>query len=221
MSVPWTTALLDVRKILSDGPTDKLAYRKKVLGQADGSNLTFKTFEMRRISTLAGAAGTPIGVFVNNTLRPITGEDLASGEFYMSAAANDGDLIVATYYSQWFNDDEITEFLNSASQWISSQTDFTQIADNLQPAAKAFATSEAYRKLSLRFSVSLSETYQLFETPDPKQWNPVAAYSKMAADHLKMAFELRDDVYKDRQGQAKAPLFANISGGVRDPSPNS
>ncbi len=212
------TAIADCRKILSDGPTDKLRYRKKVLGQANGTNKTFKTFEMRRITPLVGATA-PAGIYVNNVLSVVTSEDLESGEFSVSAACNDGDLIVGTYYVQWFNDDEITQFLTSAAQWISSQDDPTIIGMDLRPAAKAFVASEAYQKLALRFAENLAETYQLYDAPDGKRFDPVSAYNKMAAAKLKMAFELRDDVYKDRKGQAKAPRFATISGRTKDVFP--
>ncbi len=218
MSWDLSTAILDCRKILSDGPTDKLRYRKKIIGQIDGSNKTFKTFEMRRITALVGAAA-PSGIYLNNALTTVVSEDLISGEFTLSATANDGDLIVGTYYVQWFNDDEITQFLSSAAEWILSIDDSTQITPDLRPAAKAYVASEAYSKLSLRFAENLAETYQLHDAPDEKRFNPVTAYSKMAADKLKMAFELRDDVYKDRKGQAKAPRFATISGRTKDVAP--
>ncbi len=213
-------AISDCRKILSDGPTDKLRYRKKVIGLADGSNLVFKTFEMRRISTLAGATGSPVGLFLNNALKAVTSEDLTSGEFTITAPAPaDGDSVAASYYVQWFTDDELTQFLVSAAQWITGADDSTAIANNLRPAAKAYVAAEAYQKLSLRFSENLAEVYQLQDAPDGKRFDPIAVYNKMAADKLKMAFELRDDVYKDRQGQAKAPRFATISGRTRDVFP--
>ncbi len=213
------TAISDCRKLLSDGPTDKLRYRKKVIGQADGSNKVFKTFEMRRVTALVGAVA-PAGVYVNNTLATVDSEDLATGEFTIHTAPVDGDQINATYNLQWFNDDEIIQFLTSASQWITSADDYTAITNDLRPAAKAYVAAEAYGKLSLRFAENIAETYQLYDVPDGKRFDPVTQYAKMAADKLKMAFELRDDVYKDRKGQAKAPRFVTISGRVRDVPPN-
>ena len=212
------TSILDCRKLLSDDVADKLRYRKKILGQADGTNKTFKTFEFRRISALVGAAA-PLGVYVNNALATVSTEDLPSGEFYLAAAPNDGDAIAATYYVQWFTDAEITQFLASASQWITSQDDSTQITNDLRPAAKSYVCYQAYQKLALRFAENLAETYQLFDAPDGKRFDPIATYNKMADSALKNAFELRDDVYKDRKGQAKAPRFATISGATKDVAP--
>ncbi len=212
------TSILDCRKVLSDGPTDKLRYRKKILGQSDGSNKTYKTFEYRRISALVGAVA-PLGVYVNNVLATVDSEDLASGEFTVHTAPNDGDGVHATYYVQWFNDDEITQFLVSAAEWIASTDDSTIITSDLRPAAKAYVCYQAYQKLALRFSENLAETYQLFDAPDGKRFDPISAYNKMADSALKNAFELRDDVYKDRKGQAKAPRFATISGRTKDVAP--
>lgn len=218
MSWDLPTAISDCRKTISDGPTDKLRYRKKLLNEIDGQNLVFKTFEMRRISQLVGAVA-PIGVYVNNQLVTVASEDLTSGELTLAAAPDDGDSVFATYYVQWFTDDEITQFLTTAAEWILSIDDSTQITPDLEPAAKAFVAHQAYKKLALRFAENLAETYQLHDAPDEKRFNPVAAYSKMANDELKNAFELRDDVYKDRKGQAKAPRFGVVSGRTRDVAP--
>jgi hypothetical protein len=217
----WTTAVNDIRTALSDGPTDKLRYRKKVMNQLDGVNLVFKTFEMRRTSTLVGATGAPAGVFVNNVLATITAEDLTSGEFTMQTAPANGSALEATYYIQWFTDPEIEEFLTSASEWISGQDDWTQLAQGLEPAAKEYSCATAYQKLVSRMSENVAETYQLEDAPDQKRFDPIAAYMKISTTKFKLAFELRDDFYKSRQGRAKAPIFRTMRGRVRDVPPRT
>ncbi len=216
----WTTAVVDVRTILSDGATDKLRWRKKILGQQDGSNLYFKTFEQRRLSTLVGGNGSPIGVFVNDVLATVDAEDLESGQFTMHTAPVQGDLVRASYYVQWFDDSEIQQFLTTASEWISSVDDWTQLPNGLWPAAKTFAAASAYQKLVIKFAANIAETYQLFDAPDGKRFDPIKTYSDIATNLMKLAFELRDDVYKDRQGRAKAPIARTIRGRVRDVAPN-
>lgn len=216
----WSTALTDIRTELSDGATDKLRWHKQVIGQQDGSNTTFKTFESRRISALVGANGSPIGVFNNNVLVTVSSEDLESGQFVLASAPVDGDLLRATYYIQWFTDAEITQFLQTASEWITSADDWTQIDPGLWPAAKKYAAGEAYQKLVLRFAQNMSETFQLYDVPDQKRFDPVATYSKIAEGMFKLAFELRDDVYKNRKGQALAPIGRTLRGRVRDVPPN-
>src|SRR5882672_8150189 len=129
---PWTTAIAEVRTIISDGDTDKLAYNKKVIGQVNGVNTRFKTFETRRISTLVTPTD-PCGVFDDSGVAiPVTSEDLESGQFTVTTAPTDGQGITATYYFKWFNDTELTTFLNDAAQWIGFQADFSVITDDLQ-----------------------------------------------------------------------------------------
>jgi hypothetical protein len=220
----WTTANADVRTFLSDGPTDKLRYRKKVMGQVDGSNTTFKTFEARRITALVGAAA-PLGVYVaapsgSPALAAVTSEDLESGEFYLTAAPAAGSSVHATYYIQWFDDTEIVQFLVSASEWITGIDDYTSIPNNQWPSAKTYAGAVAFQKLSLKFASNLAETYQLYDAPDEKRFDPIKTYAQKSTDLFKLAFELRDDTYKNRQGQALAPLFGTIRGRVKDVAPN-
>lgn len=216
----WTTALTDVRTLLSDGATDKVRYRKAVLGQVDGVSTVFKTFETRRISALAGANGLPLGVFVNNALVTVTSEDLESGEFYLTTAPLSGAAIRATYYVQWFDDSEVTQFLTTASEWISSADDWTVLDPGLWPAAKQYAAASGYQKLSIRFAANLAEQYQLHDAPDQKRFDPIKTYADMADRLFKLAFELRDDVYKNRKGQALAPVYGTVRGRTKDVPPN-
>lgn len=216
----WATALADIRTELSDGPTDKLRWHKQIIGQQDGTNTFFKTFEGRRVSALVGSNGSPIGVFVNNVSVTVSSEDLESGQFVLASPPGGGDLVRATYYIQWFDDAEITQFLTTASEWISSADDWTQLDPGLWPAAKKYAAGEAYQKLVLRFAQNMSETFQLYDVPDQKRFDPVKTYSDIAENMFKLAFELRDDVYKNRKGQALAPIGRTLRGRVRDVPPN-
>lgn len=215
----WTTAIADVRKIISDGPTDKLCYRKKVIGEVNGANLTFKTFEMRRISDLV-APISPAGVFDDAGVAiPVSSDDATSGQFVVTTAPINGTSVVATYYYQWFTDDELSEFLTDASEWIGNGTDYSTIGEGLRPGAKEFAAHKAYQKLVSKMAVQLAETYQLYDAPDGKRFDPVAAYMKISKDKFDLATKLRDDFYT-RKGQALAPRSVSIPGRVRDVPPN-
>ena len=215
----WTTAVSDVRVVLSDGPTDKLRYRKAVLGNIDGANTTFKTFEARRITPLVSASA-PLGVYVNSAIVTVSSEDLESGEFYLASAPAAGSSVRVTYYVQWFDDSEITQFLTTSSEWITGADDFTQIPNNIWPAAKTYAAASAYQKLVTKFAMNLAETYQLYDAPDAKRFDPIKVYGDMSETLFKLAFELRDDVYKNRQGQALAPIARTLRGRVKDVPPN-
>lgn len=217
---PWADPIGDVRKILSDGPTDKLCYRKQVIGQQDGTNLTFKTFEARRVSPFVSATA-PIGVYLDNQTVTVASEDLESGEFTLtSGAPTDGQALRATYYSQWFTDAEITQFLVSAAEFIGQADNYTSIGEDLRPAAKEYAAGTAYQKLSAKFAQNLAETFQLYDAPDQKRFDPVQAYMKISESKIKLAFKLRDDVYAGRKGQSGAPISGVVQGRVRNVAPN-
>lgn len=219
MTWAQSDAISDVRKILSDGPTDKLRYRKQVLDIQNSSNVTFKTFEMRRITTFVGAVA-PFGVYVNNTLVTVSSDNLATGEFVLAVAPANGDQVQATYYVQWFLDEEITQFLVSSAQWIGVADDYTAIGSDLRPAAKEYAASQAYQKLAAKFAENLAETFQLYDAPDEKRFNPITAYMNISKVKMELAFRLRDDVYKNRKGRALAPISVSIAGRVGNVTPN-
>lgn len=217
----WTTAISDVRKILSDGPTDKLAFQKKVIGRQDGTNLVYKTFEARRISSFLGTPTVPAGVFLDGLAKSVTAEDLESGQFTVAAPApGQSQLLNATYYYRWFNDDELNEFLIDAAEWLGLSSAYIDIPEGLRPAAKEYAAHKAYQKLVSKMSVNLAETYQLYDAPDEKRFNPVSTYAKVSMDKFKLATQMRDDFYS-RKGQAKAPRSVSIPGRVRDVPPNA
>jgi hypothetical protein len=215
----WTTAVTDIRTLISDGETDKLCWLKQVIGQQDGSNKMFKTFEKRRLTEFVGTSA-PTGVYVNNAFATVIDEDLDSGAFTLSSAPANTDLLQATYYYQWFTDAEIEQFLTSAAEWIGVADNYASISQDLRPAAKEYAAGQGFQKLAARFSQNLSETFQLYYAPDQKRFDPATAWLKMADAKIKLAFELRDDVYKNRKGQALAPISGVAVGRVRNVAPN-
>jgi len=218
--MPWLTeadAITDLRNLLSDGPTDKLAYRKRVIGDANGTNLRFKTFEFRRVTNFTSDPSTSLGVFINGVrVDPTTGytsDDRAVGEFVLNVTppANT-DYVEASYYVQWFLDSELTIFLKEATLWLTSAEDPTKVAPGLQPAVKYFAAQEAYHKLALRWAQKMSEVYKTEDAPaDVKA--VIDSYRNLAVDAKKKAVELRDQFYT-RQGQALQPLFGTFQGQV-------
>jgi len=215
----WLTAVSDVRKIISDGPTDKLSYRKKVLNIINGVNKIFKTFEMRRVSNFTSPTG-PVGVFVDDSPVTVISDDVTSGEFVVNTAPTDGQSLTATYYWQWFLDAELQEFLVDSAEWIGVGVDYTQIPESLRPASKEYAAHKAYQKLVSKMAVNLAETYQLYDAPDGKRFDPVSMYMKISKEKYDLALKLRNDVYDGRKGQAKAPISVSIAGRVRDVPPN-
>jgi hypothetical protein len=217
--VSWTTSLSDLRTLLSDNATDKLRHRKPLVGKQDGTNRVFKTFEFRRITALVGAAGTPLGVFVNGALVAASAEDLVSGEVTLTAAPLNTDQLSATYYIQWFVDSELQGFLTTATKWIGNLgDDVTQVPDGLQPAVLRYAAADAYQKLALRWAERLSDVSVLENGPKDDIPKAIDSYRNMAAQYRKEAFNERDDFYK-RQGRANEPAWRTNAGRVRDVTP--
>lgn len=216
----WTTALVDLRNLLSDGPMDKYRYRKKVFGQIDGVNTRFKTFEFRRITDFKQDL-KPQGVWLNGSIlnsTDISVDTLQTGDFELSVAPADGSILEASYYIQWFLDSEITIFITTASQWLAVGSDFTTIQEGLRPAALKYAAAEAYQKLALRWSEQSSEGFLLDDAPDEKRMNIVNQYLNASTTLRKDAEAIRDDFYS-RSGQQKQPSFGMLMGNVSDPVP--
>ncbi len=219
----WTTALSDLKSLLSDGPTDRNAYRKKCFGYVDGSNVSFRSLEFRRVTDFTDPIGSaaPLGVYVDGVRVPtasVLSDDTATGEFSLVNAPVGGQVVEASYYYKWFNDSELTTFLGDASQWLLSDTDYTKIPPGLVPAAKYYAAQEAMHKMAAKWVERLSEQYLVEDAPDRKNQGIADSYRKLANDYKIKSLELRDQYYT-RQGQSLQPLFGNNFGAVRDTVP--
>lgn len=213
----WSTAVAELRTQLNDGPTDKLRFRKKVLGEQDGSNKIFKTLEFRRVTDLSTPA-TIFGVFVNNVLASVTSDFKDHGQFALNTAPVTDDLVEATYYAQYFLDAELSTFLSIASRWLLSNADFTKTTDGLQPCVLKYAEGEAYSKLAGRFIEHLSGTYRMEDLPDSNQKSMIADLEALAKAKKEEA--IKDyEMFYTRQGRSLQPLFAVTGGKVRDVVP--
>lgn len=211
----WTTSLADLRRLLNDGPTDKLRWRKRILGQMDGINLTFKTFEMRRVTDFTTATGV-VGVYLNQTRilnAGIASDDLEVGEFSLAVAPVDGDVLEATYYTQHFNDSELDEFLVEARNWIGASS-VTDIADGLRPAALSYAAARAYQKLIMRYSDPMAAVYLMQDMPDETRSSFMESMRSAMKDLEKTSKDVRKQFYT-RQDQNEQPLFGVVRGVVR------
>lgn len=211
----WTTARDELRALLSDGPTDKLAHRKAVLGDINGTNTKFKTLEFRRVTNFTSAS-SPLGVFVAGAAVTVSADDVSTGEFNLSAAPADGSELRCTYYYQWFLDSELDGFLKDAARFVAAGETIGNTIEQLRQAALQYAAYDAYQKLALRWAQRLSEVYRLEDEVDGKAAeNP---FFKLATACRKCAMDLRDDYYK-RQGQQFQPAYGFSMGNVQDTVP--
>lgn len=214
----WSNAATELRTLLSDGPTDKLSWRKRCLGLVNGSSTSFKTFEGRRVTDLSTATGN-FGVFVNGSAVSVSSDNKEVGQFTLASAPADGTYVEATYYLQWFTDDEIVTFLGNAMQWLGLGSDYTTLVDGLQPAALKYAASEAYQKMSIRWALELSDIYKMQDQISPEVKTLQDPYKDLTKEFKKQATEARDEYYK-RQGQSLAPLYGTVAGRVKRVVPN-
>lgn len=209
----WLTGKQDLRIELSDGPTDRYHFRKRCFGETNGSNTRFKTFEFRRITDFT----LTDGVFLNGNLlnnSDIAQDFVATGEFVLGFLAVDGDIIEASYYTQWFLDAELDNFLVDSSRWAVSTDDYTQAASGLIPALKSYALSRAYLKMAQRWRDYSSSVYRVEDAPQKEGSGPVDSFIKMATTFRDEAETQRKEFYT-RQDQNLQPLFGAVIGNVR------
>jgi len=213
----WTTSNSDLRTLLSDGPTDRYHTRKRCFGELNGTNLNFRTLEFRRITDFT-ATSSPLGVYLNGSIVTVASDNTATGDFVLSVAPVDGDLLEASYYSQNFIDTEIDEFLSKASSWLGLGVDPTTVPDGLWESCLKYAASSAYLKMAVKMQDPLSTMYRADDMPQKDVQLVVKGFSDMAESFQKMSRSLRDDFYR-RQGQALQPLFNAVIGTVRNTTP--
>jgi hypothetical protein len=213
----WTDAALDLRKLLADVGTEKLSWRKPVFGLVNGDNTTFKTFEYRRVTDFTDA-DIPLGVYVDNAQVSVASDDVTMGEFSLGSAPDEGSTVEATYYMQWFKDDEIETFIQSGANWLGFTTTFLDTLPGLRPSVLQYAAGDAYSNLALRYTRTLSDHFKLEDMPKDAVREMIAAYRAAATAAYEQALKRRDEFYT-RQGQALQPLFASIEGHVSDPQP--
>ena len=217
------SAITALRTLIKDNPQDKLCSTKAVIGEMNGTNSIFKTFEYRRVNSFASSAGVvfPQGVYKNGTLLPssgVTQDDPTSGAFQLAVVPVSRDSIRATYYYQWFTDPELDSFFQNASTWLGFGPTYINLDDGLNASALRFAAQEAYLAAAMKYSQRMSEVYKLEDAPSEEILKALEAFRNMADSFMKDATSLRDDFYT-RQGQSKAPLFGFALGHVRDPQP--
>lgn len=225
MCVGWLdqpTAILALRNLIHDGPTDKRAINKKVLGVMDGVNQIFTTFENRRLTDFK-VPSFPLGVYVDGL--PIAGasvlqDDLESGVFQLDTSVLPGNrqALTASYYYQWFTDSDLSQFLEDACEWLGFGRSYQNVTDGLNAALLRFAAQESYEKAAMRYSTRMSEVYQLEDAPSEDILKSIEAFKEMAEGFMDKATTMRDDYYT-RQGQSLAPNFGFALGRVVDPTP--
>jgi hypothetical protein len=186
------------------------------VGRTNGVNVVFQSLEFRRVTDLS-TASAPAGVFVNDVAVTVTSDIPEVGEVTLTAAPANGTEVRATYYYQWFLDPELEQFIQYAVNWLGPGNDITQVVQGLRPAVVQHAAGLAYQKLAVRWAENWSMVYKLEDAPkDPAI--VIKGYNDMAKSALLQAETLRKQYYS-RQDLNEQPIFAFVSGRVRDPVP--
>jgi hypothetical protein len=220
----WTTAIVELRALINDTPVDRYCYRKKVFGDINGTNVSFKTFEFRRVTNFTDPtlSAAPLGIFLGGvrlTGAQIATDDILSGEFSLKTAPTDnGQALTATYYYQWFDDDELGGFLTGASRWLQIGDDYTNVPGGLTQAALYYAAKDALRKMAMRWATRASNSFLLEDAPKKESMEIAATYSTMGAAFEKSGDKYRDDYYT-KSGQSLEVSFASNWGNVSGVTP--
>jgi hypothetical protein len=217
----WDTAVTDLRKKLGDNSSDKLSWRKTVFGAQNGVNTAFKTYEWRRVTdfSLIPSDNTGVaGVYVDNAKVTVSTDDLTSGQFSLAVAPTNGQTVEASYYNQWFVDDELIAFLTSASNWMAFADSYVNIPFGLRPAALEYATADAFQQLSLRWR-QMGEMYRVEDLPRESIKSMIKEYEEAAEKAYTNATAKRNEYYDNRQGEALQPLSVSLAGRVPNPQP--
>lgn len=166
MAALWTlsTAIESLRKRLSDGPTDKYRHQMPVLPTPDGTHRIFGVPESRLVT------GT-LQVFLDGEEITPDSIDHASGVFE-TPAPDEGQVLVASYYFQWFNDEELEEFLLQAAQLLNYEdVEDGTIPVNVRTPIISFGAYFAYLRKAAEAAPALVAT-AAGHTSDTTQEHP-------------------------------------------------
>ena len=222
----WTTSLSDLRTLLNDNDEDRYVYRKKVFGQQNSANKTFKTFEFRRVTDFkdADSSAAPLGVYINGVrLDPtsILSDDVTTGEFTLSTettAPTVSDQVRCTYYTEQFLDGELNSIILRAVQSLQLGNDPTQVDPALRDAVLYYAAAEGMKKLAMKWTQRASDSFLLEDAPKKEAMGVAETYAGLAATYYKDAITRRNDFY-ERAGNPLAPNFQSSWGRVSAVTP--
>lgn len=210
------TAILALRRLLHDGPTDRLVKSKKVVGPVDGSNRTFFTIEDRLVTPAAGsplpAPGLTVTVdYVAVAQGDITLDSAVLGQFTLATAPEATAGIRAEYFYQYFLDAELDEALQLAAGELIETDTYLLIQDGLKLAALTFGAHFAFQKQSVRWVERLSQKFLLEEEPlSAEVLGRANLFQTLADRFLKNGMTIRDSFYT-RHGRRAAPAFSRYA----------
>jgi len=200
----WTdlaVAISDIRAFVNDGPFDKLVKQKALIGEVNGSNDIFMTFE-DRLTTVQKITVDFIDIGPAFTLI-----DAIQGFIQLTTPPAPSSVVRAAYYYQFFLDSELTEAVTMATGEILGTEDPTQVPIGLKQATMAMAGYFGFTKQSIRWATRMSMKFLLEEEPvKAETMNRSNLFGQIAKSYFDQARTMRDDYYK-RQSRSLAPAF--------------
>ena len=217
----YTTGKADLRRLLSDGDQVKRAFQKVVIGPVDGINADFVTLENRYVPG-------SVDLYVDGLLvvkgTNYTEQDPVAGliRFQPGYIPNQNAIIKASYYGQYFIDDDLDGFLIAAMSDLSmDSTDSTTIAAGLQSSLLHYAAANAYTYLATIWTQRIAEKFLAQDTAgvgDGQNFPKASHFLDLSKNEFTKAGQLRDDFYK-RKGARETPVFGTLVGAVKETTP--
>lgn len=195
-----------VRTAIDDIAGDKSVFKENLKrsvngNQVDGSNKDFQTNNKRLVdgSIIVLADGSSATLTADS-------DQLRRGRFTITSAAPASSCLV-TYDFQFFNDDEITDFLTQAADFVGT-SDVTMVEVGLIDSLVDKAASDACFALSTRsgFLYNASAGGKAAQKGDISK-----KYRDLAKDLFDKAVAERKAFYGDRKGQATSPAYGRFA----------
>ena len=208
-----TQAVADLRRFVNDSPTDRPIKRKQVIGRVDGNNVNFMTWDDRIIDTSLNVSVDDLPYDPSQ----VAIDDPIFGKFHLLSVVvlntpavppPQQSTVRASYFFQYFLDEDLVMAMEMASQEIAETDDVTLIASGLKLAALNFAAYVSFEKQAMRWEARKSTEFILQEEPlDTDTMNRAAHLQSMAEKYYEMAIKLRNGFYQ-RHGRRDAPAFS-------------
>lgn len=204
----YANAITEFRQVMADTDLHKHSFQKKVLGRKDGDNTKFITFDKRVIEDT-------FTVQVDGVDVTFTMDDPVKGTFTVNEAPASNQELTASYYWQWWLDEEIKNFLNKGAESTGQFTDtipdnsYLKIQAGLRSAAMLYGAYWATMSLIKYLEMRRHSSEYVIEEDGNRDANDAAMIDAMrreAADYITRADTARDDFWK-RLGQRAKPSF--------------
>lgn len=204
----YTAAITELRQLLSDTQYHKKATDKRIIGAVDGVNVTFHAYDKRILSST-------FIVKVNGTEVDASLDDAIQGLITLTDPPGINSKVTASYYFQWWLDDELKTFLNKGAELTSFFSDaipddaYLKVGAGLKTAALYFSASYAMDSL-INYLVNRrhSEEFLIEESGNDESAfsQTIDAMRTASKDFWEKAKWARDDFYKS-QGKQGRPAF--------------